>query len=150
MISRVLDPWRRCGRTAMVDLRSLIGVACVTCTLAAVTAGATAQIVERLLPFLAPASPAVTGSPPPSPPPPAGEGRLGAGAPDWSGQSGSSGHPRSGGELQHLPGRSLARCRTPRRVPRNLRYPHARPCARSAHHGPDGCSAGVHQSRLGL
>ena len=77
----------------MVDLRSLIGVACVTCTLAAVTAGATAQIVERLLPFLAPASPAVTGSPPPSPPPPAGEGRLGAGAPDWSGQSGSSGHP---------------------------------------------------------
>src|SRR5712671_5328502 len=62
----------------MVDLKSLIGMACVGCTVAVATAGATAQIVERLLPFLAPAPPAVTG--PPS-------------APDWSGQSGSSGHP---------------------------------------------------------
>ncbi len=62
----------------MVDLKSLIGMACVSCTVAVATAGATAQIVERLLPFLAPASPAVTGSP---------------SAPDWSGQSGSSGHP---------------------------------------------------------
>jgi membrane-bound lytic murein transglycosylase B len=72
----------------MVDLRSLIGVACIGCTLAVATAGATAQIVERLFPFLAPASPAATGSPPPYPPP-----QAGAGAPDWSGQSGSSGHP---------------------------------------------------------
>src|SRR5258708_5787470 len=77
----------------MDDLKSLIGVACVGCALAAVTAGATAQIVERLFPFLAPASPPVTGSPPPYPPPQAGEGRVGAGAPEWSGQSGSSGHP---------------------------------------------------------
>ena len=76
----------------MIDLRSLIGVACVGCTLAVATAGAPAQIVERLFPFLAPASPAVT-APSPSPPPQAGEGRVGAGAPDWSGQSGSSGHP---------------------------------------------------------
>src|SRR5216684_3874191 len=76
----------------MVDLRSLIGIACVGCTLVAATAGATAQIIERLFPFLAPASPAVTTSPPPSPPPLAGEGRVG-GPPDWSGQSGSSGHP---------------------------------------------------------
>ncbi len=76
----------------MVDLRSLIGIACVGCTLAAATAGATAQIIERLFPFLAPASPAVTTSPPPYPPPLAGEGRVG-GPPDWSGQSGSSGHP---------------------------------------------------------
>src|SRR6266852_2321731 len=76
----------------MVNLKSLIGVACVGCALA--TAGATAQIVERLFPFLAPASPpAVTGPPPPYPSPQAGEGRVGAGAPDWSGQSGSSGHP---------------------------------------------------------
>ncbi len=76
----------------MVDLRSLIGIACVGCTLVAATAGATAQIIERLFPFLAPASPAVTTSPPPYPPPLAGEGRVG-GPPDWSGQSGSSGHP---------------------------------------------------------
>jgi membrane-bound lytic murein transglycosylase B len=76
----------------MVDLKSLIGIACVGCTVAAATAGATAQIIERLFPFLAPASPAVTTSPPPYPPPQAGEGRVGA-APDWSGQSGSSGHP---------------------------------------------------------
>jgi len=77
----------------MVDLKWLIGVACAGCTLAAVTAGATAQIIERLFPFLAPTSPAATGSPPPTPSQ-AGEGRVGAAAaPDWSGQSGSSGHP---------------------------------------------------------
>jgi membrane-bound lytic murein transglycosylase B len=76
----------------MIDLKSLIGIACVGCTVAVASAGATAQIIERLFPFLAPASPAVTGSPPPYPPPQAGEGRVGA-APDWSGQSGSSGHP---------------------------------------------------------
>src|SRR5882762_167960 len=68
----------------MVDLRSLIGIACVGCTLVAATAGATAQIIERLFPFLAPASPAVTTSVPDP---------KGSGAPDWSGQSGSSGHP---------------------------------------------------------
>src|SRR5260370_40690723 len=76
----------------MVDLKSLNGIAWVGCTLPAATAGAPAQIIERLFPFLAPASPAVTTSPPPYPPPLAGEGRVG-GAPDWSGQSGSSGHP---------------------------------------------------------
>ncbi len=76
----------------MVDLKSLIGIACVAGAVAAASAGATAQIVERLFPFLAPASPAVTTSPPPYPLPQAGEGRVGA-APDWSGQSGSSGHP---------------------------------------------------------
>ena len=68
----------------MVDLKSLIGIACVGCAMAAATEGATAQIFERLFPFLAPASPAVT-SPVPDP--------KGSGAPDWSGQSGSSGHP---------------------------------------------------------
>jgi len=68
----------------MVDLRSLIGIACVGCTLVAATAGATAQIIERLFPFLAPASPAVTTSVPDP---------KGSGPPDWSGQSGSSGHP---------------------------------------------------------
>jgi hypothetical protein len=71
----------------MVDLKSLIGIACVGCTVAAATAGATAQIIERLFPFLAPASPAVTTSPPPYPPPQAGEGKsiyqppIGAGNP---------------------------------------------------------------------
>src|SRR5262249_15898651 len=77
----------------MGHLKSLIDVACVGCTLAAVTAGATAHIVERLFPFLAPTAPAVTSAPPPYPAPEAGEGRVGAAAPDWSGQSGSSGHP---------------------------------------------------------
>src|SRR5258708_6080595 len=67
----------------MVDLKSLIGIACVGCTLAAATAGAPAQIIERLFPFLAPASPAVTTSVPDPK----------SYAPDWSGQSGSSGHP---------------------------------------------------------
>jgi peptidoglycan lytic transglycosylase B len=74
----------------MLNLRSLIGMASLTCALAAATEGAPAQIVERLLPFLAPASPPAT-NPPTNPPPQAGEGRVGA--PDWSGQSGSSGHP---------------------------------------------------------
>jgi lytic murein transglycosylase len=76
----------------MIDLKSLIGIACVGCTVAVASAGATAQIIERLFPFLAPASPAATGSPPPYLSPQAGEGRVGA-APDWSGQPGSSGHP---------------------------------------------------------
>jgi membrane-bound lytic murein transglycosylase B len=65
----------------MIDVKSLIGIACVGCTVA--SAGATAQIIERLFPFLAPASPAVsTSAPDPK-----------SYAPDWSGQSGSSGHP---------------------------------------------------------
>ena len=67
----------------MVDLKSLIGIACVGCTVAAASAGAPAQIIERLFPFLAPASPAVTTSVPDPK----------SYAPDWSGQSGSSGHP---------------------------------------------------------
>ena len=40
----------------MLNLRSLIGMASLICALAAATEGAPAQIVERLLPFLAPAS----------------------------------------------------------------------------------------------
>src|SRR5215813_13077011 len=67
----------------MVDLKSLIGVACIGCAVAAASAGATAQIIERLFPFLAPASPGVTTSAPDPK----------SYAPDWSGQSGSSGHP---------------------------------------------------------
>jgi membrane-bound lytic murein transglycosylase B len=77
----------------MINLRSLIGMACLTCGLAAGTEGATAQIFERLFPFLAPAAPTAAGSPPPYSSPQAGESRAGAGWPDWSGQSGSSGHP---------------------------------------------------------
>jgi membrane-bound lytic murein transglycosylase B len=68
----------------MVNLRSLIGTASLACILAAASQGATAQIVERLFPFLAPALPATTGSVPNS---------NNSSAPDWSGQSGSSGHP---------------------------------------------------------
>lgn len=69
----------------MVDLKSLFGVACVAITLTGAPGGAAAQIVERLFPFLAPATPAVTGSVPAP--------KASSGAPDWSGQSGSSGHP---------------------------------------------------------
>jgi membrane-bound lytic murein transglycosylase B len=71
----------------MVKLRSLIGAACLGGILVAASDGATAQIVERLFPFLAPASPAspaTTGSVPNS---------NNSSFPDWSGQSGSSGHP---------------------------------------------------------
>src|SRR5258706_14245187 len=95
MILRGLDPRRRCGRIPMVDLKSLIGIACVAGAVAAASAGATAQIVEGLFPFLAPASPAVTTSPPPYPLPQTGGGRGGA-APRWSGQTGQSRHSLMG------------------------------------------------------
>ncbi len=68
----------------MVNLRSLIGMACLAGILAAASESATAQIFERLFPFLAPATPATTGS---------GANSNSSGWPDWSGQSGSSGHP---------------------------------------------------------
>ena len=71
----------------MVGSKSLIGMVCVAGALAGATGCATAQIVERLFPFLAPAAPAapaVTGSVP--------NPRV-IGAPEWSGQPGSSGHP---------------------------------------------------------
>jgi membrane-bound lytic murein transglycosylase B len=68
----------------MVNLRSLIGKACLACILAAASESAPAQILERLFPFLAPAAPATTGS---------GVNSNSSGWPDWSGQSGSSGHP---------------------------------------------------------
>jgi len=86
----------------MFHLKSLIGMACLGCALVAATDGARAQIIERLFPFLAPASPAATGSAPSpavtgSVPSPAVTGPVpdpkGSGGPDWSGQSGSSGHP---------------------------------------------------------
>ena len=67
----------------MVGSKSLFGVLCVAGVLAGATGCATAQIIERLFPFLAPASPAVTTSVPDPK----------SYAPDWSGQSGSSGHP---------------------------------------------------------
>jgi membrane-bound lytic murein transglycosylase B len=72
----------------MVNLKSLIALACVAAALAGATEGATAQIVERLFPFLAPAAP-----PPPVPSPVPNANAKGTGAPEWSGQPGSSGHP---------------------------------------------------------
>jgi len=69
----------------MVGSKSLFGIVCVTGALAGATGEAPAQIVERLFPFLAPTAPAaptVTDSIPKVP-----------GASEWSGQSGSSGHP---------------------------------------------------------
>src|SRR5215471_14935185 len=72
------------GRRAMIDLRSLVGTAWVACALATMTEPATAQIIERLFPFLAPAPPAIASSVPDP---------KGSRVSDWSGQSGSSGHP---------------------------------------------------------
>jgi membrane-bound lytic murein transglycosylase B len=71
-------------KITMVYLKSLTAAACVAGTLACASVAATAQIVERLFPFLAPAAPPAT-SPVPNP--------KSSGSPDWSGQSGNSGHP---------------------------------------------------------
>jgi len=68
----------------MIDLRSLVRTAWVACALATMTEPATAQIIERLFPFLAPAPPAMASSVPDP---------KGSRVSDWSGQSGSSGHP---------------------------------------------------------
>ncbi len=133
----------------MVDLKSLIGIACVGCTLAAATAGAPAQIIERLFPFLAPASPAVTTSVPDPK----------SYAPDWSGQSGSSGHPLMTTEAILAAAGNFNICleglwpdAARRGVSRETFENHTRNLM------PDlrimdlmhGCPAGVHQSRLGL
>ena len=72
------------GRRAMIDLRSLVGTAWVACALATMTEPATAQIIERLFPFLAPAPPPIASSVPDP---------KGSRVSDWSGQSGGSGHP---------------------------------------------------------
>jgi membrane-bound lytic murein transglycosylase B len=71
----------------MVHLKSLIAVACVAGTLACASEDATAQLVERLFPFLAPSVPATPPATSPIPNP------KDSAAPEWSGQSGSSGHP---------------------------------------------------------
>src|SRR6202521_2359054 len=68
----------------MVGSKPLIGTVCLLGALAGAAGCATAQIVEQLFPFLAPAAPAVTGSIP---------GPKPTGTPEWSGQPGSSGHP---------------------------------------------------------
>jgi peptidoglycan lytic transglycosylase B len=66
----------------MAGMKSLIAAVCVAGAMAGASGPAAAQIVEKLFPFLAPSQPA----PPASAP-------NGSGAPEWSGQSGSSGHP---------------------------------------------------------
>jgi lytic murein transglycosylase len=66
----------------MADMKSLIAAACVAGAVAGASGPAAAQIVEKLFPFLAPSQPAAPASAP-----------NGSGAPEWSGQSGSSGHP---------------------------------------------------------
>src|SRR5260221_7720622 len=60
------------------------------------------------------------------------------------------GDPCGRGEFQRLLGRLVAGCRTTRRCARNFRYSNTRPHPRSAHHGPDGSTAGIHQGSLGL
>ena len=71
----------------MIGSKSLIGTVCVAGALIGATGCATAQMIERLFPFLAPAAPAtpaVTDS---------NQNSRVSSAPEWSGQSGSSGHP---------------------------------------------------------
>jgi membrane-bound lytic murein transglycosylase B len=70
----------------MADIKSLVAAACVAGGLANAPGPAAAQIVEKLFPFLAPSQPAEQASPPAPAP-------NSSGAPEWSGQSGSSGHP---------------------------------------------------------
>jgi membrane-bound lytic murein transglycosylase B len=70
----------------MARTKSLIAAACVAGGLASAPWPAAAQIFEKLFPFLAPSPP----EPTPSAPAPAPNS---SGAPEWSGQSGSSGHP---------------------------------------------------------
>ena len=79
-------------------------------------------------------------------------------APEWSGESGSSGHPTmtadairaAAAQLRQLPRRAVAAGRAPRRVAGGLRCRHRGPHARSADHGLDGRPARVHQIVLGL
>jgi membrane-bound lytic murein transglycosylase B len=68
----------------VVGTKSLLCVVCAACVLAGATGCATAQIVERLLPFLTPSAPAA---------PNTIDAAKIPGASEWSGQSGSSGHP---------------------------------------------------------
>ncbi len=67
--------------TRMADMKSLIAAVFVAGVLMAAPRPAAAQIMEKLFPFLA------QSQPPPSSAP------DGSAAPEWSGQSGSSGHP---------------------------------------------------------
>jgi len=74
----------------MFGSKALIGMVCIAGIWAGATNDATAQIIERLFPFLAPAAPAAPAAPSATDPAP---GPKVAGVPEWSGQSGSSGHP---------------------------------------------------------
>jgi peptidoglycan lytic transglycosylase B len=70
----------------MVNLTSLTAAACAAVAVAATPASA--QIVEKLFPFLAQSQPAA-----PATAPNAAAAPNSSAAPEWSGQSGSSGHP---------------------------------------------------------
>ncbi len=58
--------------------------------------------------------------------------------------------PRGGGEFRSMRRRDVARCRAPQHLAGELPALHRGPRARSAHHGPDGFAAGIHQGDLGL
>ena len=58
--------------------------------------------------------------------------------------------PRGGGEFRKLRGRDVARCRAAKHHPRQFRALYRGAATRSAHHGPDGFAAGIHQVDLGL
>ena len=58
--------------------------------------------------------------------------------------------PRGGGEFRQLRRRDVARRRAPQHLAGKLPALHRGACARSAHHGPDGFAAGIHQVDLGL
>ena len=86
-------------------------------------------------------------------PAPAGSAAL-----PWSGEDGASGHPlmtasairRGGGEFRQLRRLDVARRRAPQHLASQLPALHRGAYARSAHHGPDGFAAGIHQVDLGL
>jgi membrane-bound lytic murein transglycosylase B len=76
------------ARMKMAHAKALVAAACVAGGLASTPEPAAAQIIEKLFPFLAPSpQPAATAPAPPAAAP------NSSGAPEWSGQSGSSGHP---------------------------------------------------------
>ena len=93
--------------------------------------------------------PSTTGTLPPTPP---------ASTREWSGESGSSGHPLMTADAIRAAAANFGACleglwpqaQRARRFAGNLRHAHARPHARSADHGPDGRAAGIHQVVLGL
>jgi lytic murein transglycosylase len=78
------------ARIKMAPVKTLIAAACVAGGLAMASGPAAAQIIEKLFPFLAQSQPPAPAAPAPAP---GSSGAPNSSPPEWSGQSGSSGHP---------------------------------------------------------